>query len=51
LRDKICKNEIKQYVEELHKIHADYDFWKYRDNGLAIYAKKGKAIFYDLPSK
>lgn len=42
-------NDIKQYVKKLHELHADTDFWKYRDNGLAIYAQKGKMTYYDLP--
>ncbi len=42
-------DDIKQYVKKLHELHADENFWKYRDNGLAVYAQKGMMTYYDLP--
>jgi hypothetical protein len=41
--------EISSYVHKLHKIHGDQVFWKYRDNGLAIYAERDRLTYFDLP--
>lgn len=39
----------KHYTKPLEALHADREFWKYRDNGVAIYVKKDHLIYYDLP--
>jgi hypothetical protein len=43
------KEEINAYIAKLNKLREDNVFWKYRDNGLAIYAEKGKLTYFDLP--
>lgn len=48
-QEKIPSHEIREYVEKLHKLHADMDFWKNRDNGIAIYAQRGQMTYFDLP--
>lgn len=48
-QEKLDPSEIKNYVEKLHELHADEDFWRFRDNGLAIYATKNKLAYFDLP--
>jgi hypothetical protein len=48
-KQKVSSADIKSYVSGLHKLHANEDFWRYRDNGLAIYAQKGRVVYYDLP--
>lgn len=47
--EKLSAEDIKKYVSELHKLRDDASFWKYRDNGLAIYVKKGDMTYFDLP--
>ncbi len=42
------REDIKQYIATIEKVAKDEDFWQYRDNGLAIYATKNKATYYDL---
>src|SRR6056297_2733345 len=43
----VSSDDIKLYVEKLQKIHDDADFWNHRDNGLALYAQKGKLTYFD----
>jgi len=45
----VSSSNIKDYVTKLHELQNDNKFWKYRDNGLAIYAEKGKIMYYDMP--
>lgn len=45
----VAPEDIKRYVSRLHKLHADGEFWRYRDNGLAIYVQKDKLTYFDLP--
>jgi len=47
--EKVSAEAIKKYVSQLHKLRDDASFWKYRDNGLAIYVKSGDMTYYDLP--
>ncbi len=42
-------SEIKKYVSKLHELHTDMKFWKFRDNGIAIYLARNKLTYYDLP--
>lgn len=48
-QEKFDSSEIKKYVHKLHEMHADMDFWKFRDNGLAVYVTKDKLTYFDLP--
>lgn len=50
LQDKGIKdNEISMYMDNLTELYDNKDFWKNRDNALAIYLKKDKMSIYDLP--
>ena len=46
---KYDREAIKAHVAKLHELRDDRDFWKYRDNGLAIYATKNFVTYHDLP--
>jgi hypothetical protein len=50
LHDKgIRENEMSMYLDRLQVLYEDKEFWKNRDNGLALYLKKDNLEIYDLP--
>lgn len=49
LSDKLKSSEIKRYVKHLERLHADRNFWRFRDNGLALFVAKDRIAHFDLP--
>ncbi|MDQ3065186.1 MAG: hypothetical protein M3Q36_02855 [bacterium] len=51
LSEKISKKEVKQYTQQLEKLRSDRNFWRFRDNGLALFVAANRMTYFDLPAE
>ncbi|MDQ3123558.1 MAG: hypothetical protein M3Q14_02660 [bacterium] len=51
LSERFNKKEVRQYTRQLEKLHADRNFWRFRDNGLALFVTANRMTHFDLPAE
>ena len=51
LSEKYNQKEVRRYTRQLEKLHADRNFWRFRDNGLALFVTAEHMAHFDLPAE